>query len=93
VRLALTAGEPLMLLSAAGGDATAEAVAAAEAAGMAAARIVVRALNAPTGEAILAGLAGTGERLLVLSRACAGTRLSPLAAARGIPVLAVGTRP
>ena len=92
VRLAVTAGEPLMLLSAAGDQDTTEAVAAAEASGMAAARIVVRMLTASTGEAILAGLAGAGERLLVLPRARAGTRLSPLAAARGVPVLAIEKR-
>ncbi len=92
VRVAVTADEPLLLLSAAGDQQTAEAIAAAEASGMAAARILVRALAAPTDKAILAGLAGATERLLVLPRARAGVRLSPLAAARGIPILAVETR-
>lgn len=91
-RVAVTSGEPLMLLSAAGGHETAEAVAAAEASGVAAGRILVRALAAPAGEAILAALAGAGERLLILPRARAGPRLSLLAAARGVPVLAVEPR-
>lgn len=90
IRLAVAAGEPLLLLSAAGERETAAAVAAAEASGMAASRIVVRALTAATDEAILAGLAGVGERLLVLPRTRAGARLSVLAAARGVPILAVG---
>lgn len=93
VRVAVASGEPLMLLSAADERQTGEAIAAAEAAGVAAARIVVRALVAPTTEAILAGLAGSGERLLVLPRVRVGARLSPLAAARGVPVLAIDTRP
>jgi hypothetical protein len=93
VRVAVSSGEPLLLLSSASERETEEAVAAAEASGVAASRIVVRALAAPTGEAILAGLAGAGERLLVLPRARAGARLSTLAAARGIPVLAVEPRP
>lgn len=93
IRVAVSSGERLLLLSAASARETAEAVAAAEASGMAAARIAVRALAAPTGEAILAGLAGVGERLLVLPRARAGDRLSLLAAARGVPVLAVEPRP
>jgi hypothetical protein len=93
VRVAVTSGEALILLSAADDRQTAEVVAAAEAAGVTAARIVVRALAAPTGEAILAGLAGAAERLLVLPRLRVGARLSPLAAARGVPVLAVETRP
>lgn len=92
VQVAVTADEPLLLLSAAGDQQTAEAVAAAEAAGMAAARVVVRTLAAPSDTAILAGLAGASERLLVLPKARAGVRLSPFAAARGIPILAVETR-
>jgi hypothetical protein len=59
---------------------------------MAASRILVRALAAPTGEAVLAGLAGASERLLVLPRARTGIRLSLIAAARGVPVLAVESR-
>jgi hypothetical protein len=92
IRVAVTSGEPLMLVSAADDPRLAEAIAAAEASGVAAARIVVRALAAPTLEAILAVLAGAGERLLVLPRGRAGARLSALAAARGVPVLAVETR-
>ncbi len=92
-RVAVASGETLMLLSAADERQTAEAVAAAQTAGVAAARILVRALAAPTTEAILSGLAGAGERLLVLPHARIGRRLSPLAAARGVPVLAIATRP
>lgn len=92
VRVAVTADEGLLVLSAAAARETAEAVAAAEAAGMAAGRISVRRLAAATGDAILVGLAGAAERLLVLPRARPGGRLSPLAAARGVPVLAVEER-
>lgn len=92
VRVAVSSGEPLLLLSAASERETDMAVVAAEASGVAASRIVVRTLTALTGEAILAGLTGAGERLLVLPRARAGARLSQLAAARGVPVLAVESR-
>jgi hypothetical protein len=92
-RIAVGAGEAIVLLSAVGAGETAAAVAQVEAAGLAAARIVVRPIAAPSAEAILAALAGAAERLLVLPAPRPGAPrlplLSPLAAARGVPVLAV----
>jgi len=92
IRAAVTSGEALLLLAAAEDPRMAGAIAAAEAAGVAAGRIAVRLLAAPTVGAILAALASAEERMLVLPRRRAGTRLSALAAARGVPVLAVDAR-
>jgi hypothetical protein len=91
VRIALAAGESLLLLVFGPPALARETVAAACSGGLAARRIKTRSVASMTPEDILDGLDGGDERLVVMARGiCGGDDAavsSHIAASRGVPVL------
>jgi electron transfer flavoprotein alpha/beta subunit len=92
-RLAVSAGERLLVLAWGPPEMAQRAVEEARAAGLPAARIMVRQLSGVAPEQVAEALDASGERLVVLaSGACGADNAavsSLLASSRGVPVLVV----
>lgn len=92
-RLAVSAGERLLVLAWGPPEMARQAVEQARAAGLPAARIMVRQLSGVSPEQVAEALDASGERLVVLaSGACGADNAavsSLLASSRGVPVLVV----
>ncbi len=92
-RIAVAAGEPLLLLLQGSPELGRAAVAHARAAGLPPRRITTRELHGMTPDDVLQGLGASTERLVVLASGACGADdaaiSSHIAASRGIPVLVV----
>ena len=92
-RIAMAAGEPLLLLLHGSPDLAQGAVEHARAAGLPSRRIATRDLHGITPDDVLQGLGASAERLVVLARGACGADdaaiSAHIAASRGVPVLVV----
>jgi len=92
-RIAVAAGESLLLLLRGSPELTKTAVEHARSAGLLPQRIITRDLHGVTPDDVLQGLGPSAERLVVLARGACGADdaaiSSHLAASRGVPVLVV----
>jgi hypothetical protein len=92
-RIAVAAGEPLLLLLRGSHGLGEAAVERARSAGLPARRIATRDLQSITPDDVLLGLGASTERLVVLARGACGADdaaiSAHIAAARGVPVLVV----
>jgi hypothetical protein len=92
-RIAVAAGEALLLLVWGPPELANAAVGRARAAGLPPRRIVARSVAGVTPEDVVQGLGTSNERLVVLARGACGTDnaavSSHIAASRGVPVLVV----
>ncbi|HEY2618468.1 MAG TPA: hypothetical protein VGI78_14100 [Acetobacteraceae bacterium] len=92
-RIAVAAGETLLLLIRGTPELAKAAVEQARAAGLPSRRIITRFVASVTPEAVVHGLGASSERLVVLARGACGTDNAAvsahIAASRGVPVLVV----